>query len=225
MSTVICCGVFLRGDKMETVKRLTRRTGCVLVTLESGASIRVPAALFRAFALKAGEHVDLDAWQMKIAQAEYPAALECAAAYLARSDHSRAQVAQKLRDCGFSTGVCERTLSCLEERGFVDDARLARQLVQKKASSQGRRGISALLRAKGITGQHAQQWVEQVSDEEECAAAQALLQKKARTLQSDKREILKKAMAFLLRRGFSADSARRACRAVLEADANDIDNE
>ena len=88
---------------------------------------------------------------MRDARRNPPASiLTTAIRMLARREHSRAELEQRLLAHGGDAAEVARTLDELERRGYVSDARFAQMLVAQKAGRFGRRAIAHAIRERGV---------------------------------------------------------------------------
>ena len=133
---------------------------------------------------------------------------------LERRMHSRRELALKLRQKGVPEEVGEAVLDRLAEVGLVDDEAFARMYVTSRQRSRprGHRGLLAELLRKGIERETAAAILEELEEEEDpVETARRAVAAKLRSLSGrPPRERKRKAMDFLVRRGFGYDVAARA---------------
>ncbi|TCN58209.1 regulatory protein [Rhodococcus sp. SMB37] len=151
---------------------------------------------------------------------------------------SRAELATKLEQRGFTAEVAERTLDRLTEVGLIDDADFAQQWVRSRHlySGKGKRAIALELRRKGIDQQDAADALDTIDSASERDRAVELVRKKLRTqaplpTEGDRREIaavrdkvVRRLVGMLARRGYAQGMAFEVVRdelAAFEADANE----
>lgn len=136
---------------------------------------------------------------------------------------SRAQLAGTLRRRGCADEVVEAVLDRMTEVGLVDDAAYAQLLV---ASRRRTKGLAAAalrkeLRDKGVDDQLAAEAID--ADDEplaERARAEALVERKLRTMAGMDPQVQARRLAALLaRRGYSADTAYPVIRDAVNAAA------
>jgi len=132
--------------------------------------------------------------------------------YLARREHSRAELARKLARRAESPAALERLLDALAAVKQLSDERYAEARAQQLARKYGAARIRHDLRAKGVD----EAIVGQASAEGEFERAAAILARKYRTPASTPMERARR-MRFLQSRGFSHDTIRR----LLSSDAED----
>lgn len=124
-------------------------------------------------------------------------ALKC----LARREHSRAELATKLRSLGTPEDI-EATLTDLEHTGLLSDARFAESYLRTHASRKGTLGLRYALQTRGVAADLIQTQMAELPDELE--RARTVWGKKFPHTAMDSRERGKQAR-FLQNRGFSAD--------------------
>ena len=151
-------------------------------------------------------------------------AYQSALGLLTRREHSRRELSRKLRARGVEPGDAEAALEKLGEQQFQSDARFAAMLVRSRiAAGHGPVRIRAELAAQhGIAADDidaaiAAEVETEALDWDQQASAQLQRRYGGRPA-TDPAERQKRA-AFLLRRGFPANVARRAVAAADEDDA------
>ncbi len=134
-------------------------------------------------------------------------------AFLARREHSRAELQAKLaRHWQESDEPLEALLDDLTERGYLSDERAAAQWVAAKQARYGPRRIAQELRQKGIDEALIAASTPALQANE-LEAARAVWQRKFRAAPQDDKERARQ-MRFLLGRGFSPDTVFRVLREV-----------
>lgn len=104
------------------------------------------------------------------------------------------------------------------EVGLLDDAQFASMLATSRVefSHHGKRRIRQELRRKGIDDDQAQAVLDEITPEEEVAAARAVAQRKLRSLSNLEPQVAKRRLAgALARRGFSPEIVMRVTRETL----------
>jgi regulatory protein len=146
-------------------------------------------------------------------------AFEIAGRFLGTRPRSRWEVEERLRRAGGEDAVIRATLERLERIGFVDDLAFARWWVEQRDrhAPRGRVALDAELRAKRVPPVI----IAAVRDDEagsdgpvsEDERADAALERhlKGRPLPEDPKALQRLGM-YLVRRGFSPDTARAALR-------------
>jgi regulatory protein len=127
--------------------------------------------------------------------------------YLARREHSRAELARKLAPHAQSPGALDALLAELLSNKQLSDERYAEERARSLARKYGPAKIRHDLKAKGI----ADEVIARVSSPGELEQARAVLQRKYRQPASSREERAKRGR-FLQGRGFSMEVIARLLR-------------
>ncbi len=130
--------------------------------------------------------------------------------YLARREHTRAELHAKLQSYVQEGEDLDAVLDELEKRSWLSDARAASQMVDAKRGRFGTQRIAHELRQKGIAENLIADALPQLK-ESELDAAREVWQKKFGVLPQDAKEKGKQ-IRFLQSRGFSIDVILRVLR-------------
>lgn len=136
--------------------------------------------------------------------------------FLARREHSRAELRAKLLPHIQEGDDVEAALDELEKRNCLSDGRAATQIVHAKRSRFGTQRITHELRRKGIAENLINAALPALK-ETELAAARDVWQKKFGTAPQDEKEKAKQ-VRFLQSRGFSLDVIFHMLRVVESED-------
>lgn len=139
-----------------------------------------------------------------------------ALSFLARREHSRAELAAKLQSRTEDSDELKRLLDDFEERGWLSDARFVDQTVHRLAQKFGARRIIQTLRNKGVAEASISAQLPYLKDNA-LAAARNVLKRKFPSSPTTKEERARQ-MRFLQGRGFDYDVIRRA----FDSDNEDI---
>ena len=139
---------------------------------------------------------------------------------LARREHSRRQLKQKLERGGFERDESTAAIERLGDQGYQDDGRFAGALVRSRVGQgYGPARIRAELRSQGIPDGAIRELIESADvDWHDLAASQ--LRRRYGGPSADPAERARRAQ-FLLRRGFAAATVR----VLTHADAEDADDD
>ncbi|MGH2740782.1 MAG: regulatory protein RecX [Actinomycetota bacterium] len=149
--------------------------------------------------------------------APQPRAKDRALRLLSSRSRSREELRRRLLRAGFHPSEIESAIEDLEGVGLVDDERFAQELTRHEAGrrGKGRRAVVASLRRAGLETAVVERAVMGLENGEEERAI-GVAEKRARALTSlDPKVARKRLFEFLLRRGYSYETARAACRKVL----------
>lgn len=137
---------------------------------------------------------------------------------LARRGCSEWEIAELLRGHDAEPHEVEHTLEELRRRGYLDDAELARQLVESlhNRKGQSRAVIGRELSARRIEQSIAAEALEAIDDDDELRRALVVAEKRAGQLRSlDQATAERRLSAYLARRGYGSSVIREACSRAL----------
>lgn len=142
---------------------------------------------------------------------------------LSMAPRSRHQLLVKLLERGIPESVAGEVLDRYEEVQLVDDAEFARMWVRSRAQTRSlaRSALKRELADKGISGELAEEALSQRTDEEERAAAEDLVRRKARPVTNSGDRVardkqVRRLVAMLARKGYSPSLAFSLVREVLD---------
>jgi regulatory protein len=142
---------------------------------------------------------------------------------LRRSALSVAEVRAVLAEHGLDEAEIEEWIERYERFGYLDDARLAEQLVHVNGARRGR-GSGAILQElarRGVDATAARTAVQELDPEVERRNALDVAERRARQLSGlDRQTAERRLSAFLQRRGYPGDVVREAVTAALSADGS-----
>lgn len=133
-----------------------------------------------------------------------------AVAYLARREHSRAELAKKLSAHGTQEEI-DSVLNSLQDVKLLSDQRFAAAFIRSRAERFGVGRLRQELRQRGVEGELAEQELKTEDLPAEIERARVVWQKKFDGQPADVREWAKQAR-FLQSRGFSSDIIRRVLK-------------
>lgn len=136
---------------------------------------------------------------------------------LTRREHSRQELGRKLVSRGVDRGDAQAAIDKLVAAGWQDDARFAESLVRSRASAgYGPAFIRAELATHGLASDAIALAME-AFEGDWTGNARDLIARRHAGAQTGDRAAQRKAVDFLLRRGFSMEQARAALRPSLDA--------
>ncbi len=144
--------------------------------------------------------------------ADPKACWQAALAALNRREHARAELARKLSQKGFEEADVESAIERLVELGWLSDQRYAGALARTRAASgQGPGRIQAELARHGIDAESADEALASCEVDWSVRARELVVKRFGQApLRGQPNE--RRALAFLLRRGFDIGTARAAMR-------------
>ena len=142
--------------------------------------------------------------------AEEEAALRRALGFLARREHSQAELHAKLRRAGHRREDAQRAVEELAERGLVSDLRFAGAFIRSRVErGSGPLRIRRDLEARGVDASTVDRLVDADDEEWEARARRAREKRFGATAPGERNEAARQTR-FLLGRGFTRRQARRA---------------
>ncbi|RDI75463.1 Regulatory protein RecX-related protein [Gaiella occulta] len=196
-------------------ERGRRRARSVALRLDGKAWLRVEPDALAEIGAADGDEID-DARRIAIEEA---VARTRARLFVVRSLAAKAQsvseIERKLAARDVPEALAREAIAAAAGYGYLDDAELAGRLARgMRGRGYGRRRAEQTLRARGIGAEHAQAALRDAyGDEDEAELARAALARRAVADDAARR----RAVAFLVRRGFSAGAAWQAVREELAA--------
>jgi len=148
-----------------------------------------------------------DDFETLVPKSSGPSLKARAIGFLSRREHSRHELARKLRAHAADPGALEQLLDALERENWLSDQRFAQSLVNRRASRQGTLRIIQELRQHRIADQYIND-IEQRLLESETNRAGDVWEKKFGTRPENNKEYARQ-YRFMMARGFSADCVRR----------------
>ena len=199
-----------------TISRLTvqkNNTDRMSVFIDDAFAFGVHKDLVLKFGLHKGRHLAADE-QQEIRHADaVMRAKSRALSYLAYKDRTENEVRQKLEQKDFTAGAIDEAVERLYELNYLDDASYAHRYAEERA----RRGYGPLrvesdLRRRGVARMHIAAAVEAAYDPESIhriATEHAGRRSGRLSREPDMLKRKRKLSDFLVRRGFSYETARR----------------
>ena len=138
---------------------------------------------------------------------------ERALRYLARREHSRAELARKLAPHAEDAAEIDRVLDGLESRGWLSERRVVEQVVHARRSRFGTRRIEQELLQKGISDDNVAAARSQLK-EGELEAARAVWERKFGGRQAGRPAERARQVRFLQGRGFALDVIMKVVKGV-----------
>lgn len=142
---------------------------------------------------------------------------------LTMAPRSRAELARAMARKGVEEAVAGQVLDRLEEVGLVDDEAYAEVLVRSKQTTRGlaRRALLDELRRKGVDADVARSAVEDVTDDDEQAAAREIVARRLPSTRGlDPQARMRRLAGVLARKGYPAGVAYGVVREALAAEGD-----
>ncbi len=160
------------------------------------------------YRLKAGMEVTEDMLSEVQLESEKETALDKALFHITAAMKTEREIRDFLRRKGYLDGVCDYVVDKLKEYNFLDDKAYACAYAESMSMKKGVRLIAMELKQKGISDEAIGAAISEISCEDE--AAKNALEKYLRGKDVSDRNVIRKAYAHLLSKGFGYDVARRA---------------
>lgn len=148
----------------------------------------------------------------------YSVATKIAVDALSRRARSRGELAEILRKKNVPEEICERLLTRLTEQRLIDDNAFAREWAQQRHRSKGlsRRVLAQELRKKSIAHELIDEVLNEITRDDEVAAARTLVAKKISSLSRFSDDVrYRRAHSLLARKGYSSSIISEVLRAEL----------
>lgn len=170
------------------------------------------------FKLREGQSIEPETLKRLLERAEEVRAREGCLAWLAHAPRSRRELSDRLREQGVEPEIATRVLDRLEQTGLVNDAELARQLLEQHWSGRGwgRRRLQSALAHKGVPREVAERALAEAGPRDEDADCLAVARRKLGLYARLPGETGRRRLAALLaRQGFPSGSVWKAVHQVL----------
>jgi regulatory protein len=144
-------------------------------------------------------------------------AIKYALRLLSYRSRSCSEIIGRLEQKGFSQEEAERTVRYLQEKGFIEDRRVAMELLRDATERKhlGRRGIEMFLRRRGINREIINDILSSHAVDVDRVSAMKYVRRRLRVLDTLPDETVKRRIrAALRRRGFSAEVIRMAVKSL-----------
>ena len=136
---------------MSTITGIEISRGMVSVYADGTLAARVRKAHFDALPLMAGDEVDLEEWENRLAPVQFGDAWEAALNSLDRSARTEKELRASLKRRGYVAPVIDAVALRLRETGLIDDARYAERMAELQSQKPvGLHAFRRKLMAKGI---------------------------------------------------------------------------
>ena len=212
---------------MATITELKPLKRRMIIMVDGRRFACVPQTWVSELQLKQFDEVDPDELSSAIASRQFEGAYAYALDMLAASMHTKKQILTKLAERGCCALTLEMVGARLSESGLIDDkAYAARRAEIMSARGKGRRAALYDLIQKGVDVETARCSIEDWDSEKELEAACEVAYKfmKKRLPDGEKRARML-TYAALSRRGYPADTARRAIEYAVKRLKDEFDEQ
>ncbi|CAM4251403.1 regulatory protein RecX [Saccharibacillus endophyticus] len=177
------------------------------------------------YGMTKGSFFDKDAVQEIVQDNERQVAYSQALNYLSFKPRTSGEIEQKLLEKELDPEAVAATVKRLVDEKLIDDAFYAQEWTRQRINGKkkGKVVVKQELRRKGIDPELIDDALEAMGDDAELRSAEELAAKKWRTTKGESWERKRKTAAFIMRRGFSGDIARKALDNVLSSEGEDAE--
>ncbi|MDO5132752.1 MAG: regulatory protein RecX [Eubacteriales bacterium] len=194
----------------------------VRVLLEGGESFVLPAGRAAGLGLREGEELPEVLHREILAEVRGSCMRKCGSLLECR-DYSVRRMEEKLREAEYPESVIREAVEKLRKAGYLDDSRYAREFVRSHIRDKSRLRIRKDLLDRGIGEALIEQAFLEIGAQEDLDEAQReqirrLLRRRGFDAAAATYEEKNKTMAFLYRKGFSAEIIRAAMESNMEPD-------
>lgn len=144
----------------------------------------------------------------------YPRAKDRALYILERSDKTKKQIVDKLKESYYPECIINKVTNFLMNYGYIDDVRFAENYVKMKRTSKSRRKIEGELIQKGISIEIIKNSFDDSMDDYEFDVLMKLLNKSKYKMMIYDKNNRQKVFASMLRRGFSYEQITRCIEKI-----------
>jgi len=176
------------------------------------------------FGLKIGKTVD-EKWLKEVVfESEVKMAFEKAMDYLGIRMHTKKELFEKLFKKGYQKEIIDRAIERLEEYHYIDDSLFARQFIEQNGKY-SKKTLENKLKAKGVASDIIKTSLDDREEDEELELCVSYAQKYAKIKDVSTQNGLQKLYASLMRKGFSFETIKKACKIALSniSDVEDIE--
>lgn len=199
---------------MEKVIGIERKPGGFSIVQFSNAfSVKIPQSLVYALKLYQGSVFESpENILINNADIVNEHAIKKAIYLLSRRDYTSFELEKKLLSIGYPEQNAQFAINHLVACRFIDNRRYLENFIASKQKKYGGTRIKSQLRKKGIPQKSIDSSIEEYLDPEETlqAAQRHGLQFIQKNIALDRRNLCAKCIAFLARKGFSYDTAKKA---------------
>lgn len=208
---------------MTLIEEVRKGRGYVTLLLAGEDSLRIPMPVYKERKYLAGQIFDPSSYQKLLDEREYPHALDDAVRLLSYRARSETEILRHLRQRAYREEAIARVMQRLTQEGYLSDARFADEYILSKSSrAVGKHRLVQELRQKGVDRDIIEQSIEQIDQDEALQVVARHAEKLLRRVRGkDDRDIQRKALQGLLRRGYDLGTAKEALRMAIEGDLDE----
>jgi len=142
-------------------------------------------------------------------------AFDMAVSYLEKYVVSEKGLKNYLKKKSFDDETIQKSIEKLQEYGFIDDEKFAKNYFECLNGKNGKRAIAQKLKQKGVSREIIEKLLETVDEDEEIEKAKLLASKFAKNRQKDTKS-KQKCVAHLIYKGYDYSVAQKATNEIFE---------
>lgn len=203
--------------QITEIRKLTKSR--VLVTVDDTDTFSLYTGELKKYQIHENGMISPDVYE-GIREGLYRRALTRCLHLLKERDYLQGEIRKKLQHGGYPEDIIEAVTDCLKRERFLDDERYIGNYLQFHGGEKSRRAVTEFLKRKGAdpkaVGEACESYYED-NPGSQADLAERLLRKKLHAGDDlNDWQTLQKARGFLYRKGFSAETAEKALRSVME---------
>ena len=196
------------------IKRIASTNRFHVYVDESYCGIFLDETLAR-YKLKTDLEIDKDEFKAIKEENDVKVAFDMAVSYLEKYNVSQKGIKDYLKRKNFDAKTISSTIEKLNDYGFVDDEKFAKNYFESLSGSKGKRAIANKLKEKGISSEIIDELLQNVEEDDELEKAIALADKFAKNRQNDTK-CFQKCVAHLIYKGYDYNVAQQATKIALK---------
>lgn len=199
------------------IKELSGRRRLIFVNYEPAFALY--ASEIRKYAIKKDTILSAEVYRQLLAEVFDKRAAARAMNLLQAKDYSQKELADKLVKDYYPETAIQHALEYVEKFGYINDSRYAENYIQFKGTSKSRKQIVLFLQKKGIAQEIIERVCDAYYDQNQDAELEPVLEqmrKKTAKIQEFSYENKMKLMGYFYRKGFQADTIKKALDIVVQ---------
>lgn len=193
-----------------------RRSNRVNIYVDNQFYMQVDQEIVYLLYLSEGKEVSLEQLDEIANKDAYIRGKEQALRFLRFRGRTEKEIREKLKQKGFQENIIDEIVEFLKEYDFVNDTKLASQIVQFKQQEYGKNRIRQELYKKGISDELIQKEISQIDEKTEYEKALKLAQKKRKEIKdADKKKIYGKIGRYLIQKGYEYETVMKVLNNIL----------
>lgn len=216
----------IKGGIITKVERQKRVRDRYNLFIDEQYAFSVHEDILIKYRLVKGAAIDQDELRSIVQAQEKQQAYLYAVRLLSSRLRSEQELLHRLKHKGYDSALSIATVERLKKEQYVDDAIFAEQLTKQRIRSQkkGRNWVKQELQHKGILPEQISHALQQIDEDVEYRSAYSLIDKKYRKeFNNDPQQARRKAMGFLLRRGYSPSLVTKVIREITRSNGEETD--